>query len=57
MLDAYIIDQIKRREDEAWRRRWEQPVLELPLYPDEDERESDPAKEPGAERGVMIIDL
>ena len=61
MLPPFIIDQIRKREEEARRRR-ERPVLELPLPPHgrsggrsrDGEREEGP-KEP--ERGVVIIDL
>jgi hypothetical protein len=56
MLDAYIIDQIRRREEER-RRINERPALELPLpepppprRPDEAEAESEPKR-------VVIIDL
>ena len=30
MLDAWIIEKIRRREDEERRRRYEQPMLEVP---------------------------
>jgi hypothetical protein len=54
MLDAYVIDEIKRREREHGRD--DRPVVELPLPPPaspsspgrDDEREDD--------RGVVIID-
>jgi hypothetical protein len=56
MLDAYIIDQIRRREEER-RRINERPALELPLpepppprHRDEVEAESEPKR-------VVIIDL
>jgi hypothetical protein len=56
MLNPFIIDQIKRREQDE-RRRWErQPVLELPVpmptapLPAAEDDES-------GERGVFIIDL
>ena len=56
MLDAYIIDQIRRREEKR-RRINERPALELPLpepppphRPDEAEAESEPKR-------VVIIDL
>ncbi len=55
MLDAFIIEELKRREDE--RRKHEQPVLEVP----EDDEPGSP--EDGAadrdrdnDRGVIIID-
>jgi hypothetical protein len=53
MLDAYIIEQIRKREEER-RQHQERPHLELPLYPDlppeEDEEEPEPSR-------VIIIDL
>lgn len=55
MLDAYIIEQLRRREEE--RRRSERPMLELPLpmppvnWPEKPrEEEEEPAR-------VIIIDL
>ncbi|WP_242340744.1 MULTISPECIES: hypothetical protein [Anaeromyxobacter] len=58
MLDAYVIEEIKRREREQ--RRDDRPVIELPI--------PQPAHRPGGEepadrddgrkdRGVVIIDL
>jgi hypothetical protein len=55
MLDAYVIEEIKRRE--RGRGREDRPVVELPLPPSpphapgpaEDERKKD-------DRGVVIID-
>ena len=56
MLNPFIIDQIKRREQEERRRGERQPVIELPVpMPaaprpcSEDEESSD--------RGVVVIDL
>jgi hypothetical protein len=56
MLPPFIIDQIRRREEEESRRDYDRPRLELPLdiY--------QPAPEPGSEhpedeRGVVILDL
>ena len=62
MLDAFIIDELRRRE-EAERRDSERPRLELPIDDDrprppadnddhEDREEDDEAK-----RGVVIISL
>lgn len=57
MLDAYIIEQIRKRDEER-RRIYERPALELPLEPipqlDDDEPEAEEAPEP---RRVIIIDL
>ncbi len=57
MLPPFIIDQIRRREEEESRRRdYEQPRLELPVDVYQ------PAPKPGSdeldtERGVIILDL
>jgi hypothetical protein len=54
MLDAYVIEEIKRRE--RGRERDERPAAELPVPPPPDQRPSQPA--PGrSDRGVVIIDL
>ena len=57
MLPPFIIEQIRRREEEKCRReQQDQPRLELPLdvyRPIEPKREE---REPG-ERGVVILDL
>jgi hypothetical protein len=54
MLDAYVIEEIKRRERRPGRD--ERPVAELPLPPTPEPQPADrPAERPG--RGVMIIDL
>lgn len=59
MLPPFIIEQIRKREEEAARRK-EQPRLELPLDlplermpsgPHHDEPEDEP------ERGVIVVDL
>ena len=53
MLPPFIIEQIRKREEEA-RRQSEQPSLELPLPPApmvRREVNDDP------ERGVVIVDL
>jgi hypothetical protein len=56
MLDAYVIEEIKRRDREQGRE--DRPVVELPLPPP-----SAPAREDGgdrdrkdSDRGVVIID-
>lgn len=57
MLDAFIIEEIKRRE----RRRHEdeRPVVELPLPTSEDrpKRRSDTDDGEKPSRGVVVIDL
>jgi len=55
MLDALIIDEIRRREEER-RRGLERPTLELPLEPPEidwEDREVEDSEPPR----VIIIDL
>jgi hypothetical protein len=54
MLDAYVIEEIKRRE--RGRDRDERPVAELPLPPPPDKRPAEPVQE-RSDRGVIIIDL
>lgn len=53
MLPPFIIDQIRKREEDDRHRR-EGPRRELPL-PEPLRREQKPSEE--AERGVVIIDL
>lgn len=57
MLPPYIIEQIRRREEDLRRRQYEQPTIELPLpsslpMPMPADRSKD--EESG---GVVIIDL
>jgi hypothetical protein len=57
MLDAWIIEKIRRREEEERRNRYEQPMLEI------DDEEGYPVRPPEREkpdeneRGVVIIDF
>jgi hypothetical protein len=59
MLDAYVIEEIKRRDREQ--RRDDRPVIELPIPqpvsgPDHSDHDDD--RDPGdRDRGVVIIDL
>jgi hypothetical protein len=58
MLDPWIIDEIRRREEEERQHR-EQPVLEIPMdlpvyHPNQG---GTPAPQPGEERGVVIVDF
>jgi hypothetical protein len=55
MLNPFIIDQIKRREQEERRRGERQPVVELPVPMPTAPRPND--DEDSGERGVFIIDL
>ena len=52
MLDAYIIEEIKRRERERQRRERARPVVELPR-PDQDRR-SEPEEVPGSGTIVQV---
>jgi len=60
MLDPWIIEQIRRREEEQ-RRRDERPVIELPLEDPMREERSQPESEipvddrDAPKRGVVII--
>ncbi len=56
MLDAYVIEEIKRRERE--RSREDRPVAELPLPPAAPVRppEREPDEDGNRDRGVVIID-
>jgi len=54
MLDAYVIEEIKRRERRS--ERDERPVAELPVPPPPDQGPPAPGPE-RPPRGVVIIDL
>lgn len=57
MLPPFIIEQIRRREEEQRRQRIEQPTLELPI-PSSSPMPSRPAKDEEDEHGgVVIVDL
>lgn len=53
MLPPFIIDQIRKREEEE-RHIEEQPVLEIPVPP---RGRVDRAQDDDADRGVVVIDL
>lgn len=53
MLPLFIVDQIRKREEDARRERRERPVLPIP---EPIRREQRPAEEEG-DRGIVIIDL
>ena len=57
MLDAYIIEELRRRQEED--RRSERPVLQIPLpefpRPERDSKR-DEDEEGDSDRGVTIID-
>jgi hypothetical protein len=57
MLPPFIIDQIRRREeDERQKREHDRPRLELPVDVYQPAREPN-SDEPHSERGVVILDL
>lgn len=64
MLDPWIIEEIRRREQEERRHREDQPVLEVPRdHPPSDPGESDGHHRErrdrgggGGDRGVTIVD-
>lgn len=59
MLDAYIIDQIRKREEER-RRIYERPALELPLPIDDAptrRREREAVEDEEEPSRVIVIDL
>jgi hypothetical protein len=55
MLPPFIIEQIRRREEEE-RRRYDQPVLELPLDSPYAPLPENTPEEEQSDRGVIIID-
>ncbi|HEY8945844.1 MAG TPA: hypothetical protein VIM73_16360 [Polyangiaceae bacterium] len=57
MLPPFIIDQIRRREEEERARRdHDRPRLELPVDVYQPASEPKP-EEPGSDRGIIILDL
>ena len=54
MLPPYIIEQIRKREEDAVR---EQPIVQLPLPAKRPPIEKSPEAPAEGERGVVIIDL
>ncbi len=54
MLDAFIIEEIKRREREHKRRESERPSIQIPLP--EPSRIPQQGEEKNPHRGVLIID-
>jgi hypothetical protein len=59
MLDAYVIEEIKRREAERQKQERSRPVLEIPVRPpddDEEDRKNDQGERPRPS-GVVHIEL
>jgi hypothetical protein len=57
MLPPFIIEQIRRREEEQERKQYEQPQLELPISPARpmpSKRREEPEE---GQRGVIILEL
>ncbi len=54
MLDAYVIEEIKRRERQ--RELDDRPVVQVPLPSPPPDRGPDRKDDDGADRGVVIID-
>jgi len=55
MLDAYVIEEIKRRE--RHRERDDRPVVQIPVPQPPEERRPDEKDDDGTgDRGVVIID-
>ncbi|HZS38460.1 MAG TPA: hypothetical protein VFF06_16610 [Polyangia bacterium] len=58
MLDPWIIEEIRRREEEERQHREQRPVLEVPLesppYPGQSRK---PDTDQDGERGVVIVDF
>ncbi len=57
MLPPFIIDQIRRREEDALRQELDRPRLELPMDVYHPAPESKPREDDAGERGVIILDL
>ena len=55
MLDAHIIEEIKRRERERQRQERQRPTLEIPKPDDDDPRRSERDERPGGT--IVNIDL
>ncbi|MBL8915178.1 MAG: hypothetical protein JNM17_31030 [Archangium sp.] len=58
MLDTYIIEELKRREQERLRKERQRPTVEIPIQREEredDDRRSDREERPG--NAVVQIDL
>lgn len=63
MLHPWIIEQIRKREEEERRRHEPRPHVDVPYQPPPSRREDPPrygddeGDQPRGERGVVIIDL
>ncbi len=62
MLDPWIIEEIRRREEEERQHREQRPAMEMPYdeipsYSPERDGMGEGGKKPGEERGVTIVDF
>lgn len=60
MLEPWIIEQIRKREQEQQRRHERQPLVPIPDYPpprDSSDEDRDDHDIPSGDRGVVIINL
>ena len=60
MLDGFIIEEIKRREQERLRRERKRPTLEIPVYRDDrddEDRRRDKSEAPKAPDTVVHINF
>ncbi len=58
MLDPWIIDEIRRREEEERQHQEQRPVLEMPLEIPPYQMPKSPDVDPGdGERGVVIVEF
>lgn len=56
MLDAFVIEELKRREQRQREER-ERPVIDLPIPEERPKRKSDTEDDEQPQRGVVVIDL
>ena len=57
MLPPFIIEQIRKREEEERARYDEQPQLELPIVPHRPRKDPADQTEDEGNRGVIILEL
>ena len=57
MLPPFIIEQIRRREEEQARKQYEQPQLELPISPSPPMPPKRREESEDGQRGVIILEL
>lgn len=60
MLDGFIIEELKRREQERLRKERKRPTIEIPVYRDdrdEDDRRREESEAPKARDSVVHINF